>query len=274
LGVHRHEVRGKSTFSFWLNEKAESGDGTGLNPKLQVNFSDPKKDDLDEACRLVHELIMRAEPRGTSPLNFVRIGTYKELKQCFRGEPSGDTMARFFDALTLNKSVKRFYDFRDRAPCWSLALLPDKDWETSVEALRQELSQPSLEERFGLSAEAAKLLAWIEKLPSEQMHGCYSPVVEDSRQRWIGIASPWGDANFAAYLQMLLDEINEKTEYNLRLQPWNHYSSTKSRIRIGRKRPVMDDVIKQLQWNAWRQGVSLDPVRVQQILEQLVAGKL
>jgi hypothetical protein len=261
-------------FRIWLNEKAESGNGTGLNPKLEVNFSDLKKDDLDGVRKLMHELIVRAEPQGNTPLSVFRISTHQELKQCFRGEPRGDTMARFFDAVTLNKSVKRFYDFRDRAPCWSVTLLPERAWETSVEAIRQELAQPSLEERFGLSAEAAKLLAWIEKLPSEQMLGCYSPVVEDARQRWIGISSPWEDANFAAYLQMLLDEINEKTEYNLKVQSWHHYSSTKSRIRVDRKRPVMDDVIKQLQWNAWRQGVSLDPVRIQQILEQLVAGKI
>ena len=75
---------------------------------------------------------------------------------------------------------------------------------------------------------AARLLGWVQTIQPEQMLGCFTPVIEDQRERGIGIASPWGNDNFPAYLQMLVDEINEKTHYNLRLQPWKRILGTQN----------------------------------------------
>jgi hypothetical protein len=113
---------------------------------------------------------------------------------------------RFFGAISLNESLDRGYDFRDDAPVWTFAIRPTSDWAAALDAIRLELAQPSLHERFGLSHEAAKLLNWIEQLPNDKkLLGRLTPIVEDSNEEWIGLDCPWRDENIPAYLQLLID---------------------------------------------------------------------
>jgi hypothetical protein len=72
---------------------------------------------------------------------------------------------------------------------------------------------------------------------------------------------------------MLVDEINENTHYNLRVQAWTHYSQVKSRIRVARKKTDMEDVLRRLHWIAWKRGVSLDLAATGQALERLLTEK-
>jgi len=69
--------------------------------------------------------------------------------------------------------------------------------------------------------------------------------VEEAGDRWIGISCAWSEENLAAFLQMLIDEINQHTGYDLALQPWHQHGRVKSRNRIARKRSGIEDVVKQ-----------------------------
>jgi hypothetical protein len=183
-------------------------------------------------------------------------------------------IAEFLGTVPLNESVEHAYDFRDGVPCWYFALRPKTDWKTSLSAIEAELAQPCLAERLGISADAAKLIEWIESLRHDELLGCYTPIVEDECERRIGIESPWDDdENFPAYLQMLVDEINEKTDYRLRVQPWKRYASFKSRIRVGREKPDLDDVLQRLRSIAWARGITLDAARTRNTLERLIGGE-
>ena len=70
---------------------------------------------------------------------------------------------------------------------------------------------------------------------------------------------------------MLVEEINEKTHYDLKVQSWKCYSQVKSRIRVAHKKTDMEDVVRRLHWIAWKRGVSLDLAATGQALERLLS---
>lgn len=277
----RWEVKGgkfdvSRAYRIWIeaDQDPRPQKSRGLNPRIKANFDRYTKSDLDAACALIHELVVKAAPTGADPLYVLRITSHRELEECFPkpDEVSGGALAKFFGAMAFDQSVKLGYDFRDDVDCWFLALVPETDWATSIAAIQHELSQPPLEERLGVSPDAAKIIAWIETLLPEELLSCYTPVVEDECERRIGISPPWASENFPAYLQMLVDEINEKTHYNLKVQSWSCYSQVKSRIRVARKKTDMEDVLRRLHWIAWKRGVTLDLASTQQALERLISG--
>ena len=276
----RWEVKGgkfdvSRAYRIWI--EADQGQRTqksrGLNPRIKANFDRYTKSDLDAARALIHELVVKAAPTGADPLYVLRITSHRELEECFpkADAVSGRLLAEFFGALVFNQSVKRTYDFRDDADCWFFALVPETDWASSIAAIQHEFSQPPLEERLGVSPDAAKIIAWIEALQPEELLSCYTPVVEDDCERRIGIEPPWASENFPAYLQMLVEEINEKTHYDLKVQSWKCYSQVKSRIRVAHKKTDMEDVVRRLHWIAWKRGVSLDLAATGQALERLLS---
>ena len=147
---------------------------------------------------------------------------------------------------------------------------PREDWTASLDAIRKFLSRPSLEEQYRISSDAAKLLSWIQGLLTRCFTGLWTPVVEEARERWIGISCPWAEENFAAYLQMLLDEINQSTDYHLTLQPWHHYGRLKSRIRVDRKRSDVNELVKQIQLLAIGQGSLWSAELARNAIENLI----
>jgi hypothetical protein len=95
-------------------------------------------------------------------------------------------------------------------------------------------------------------------------------VVEEARERWIRISCPWSKENFPAYLQMLLDEINESSDYQLTLQPWHQHGRLKSRIRVERKRSSVEEVVNQIQSLALGRGVLLNAQLASDAIKELV----
>ena len=54
--------------------------------------------------------------------------------------------------------------------------------------------------------------------------------------RSIGFLTEWPKDNIPALLQMLVDEINEKTAYSLSQQPWRATRELQTRIRVAKLR--------------------------------------
>lgn len=255
-----------------VNDQADamSYTGTGINPKIDIHFEECRKADRDAVQELLYRELLRAQPTGKEPFFLFSISTRAELEKCFPKFASGQQAAQFFHELPIHTSLTRSFDFRDNAKRWFVAFGPKQDWATSLAAIEAELSQPGPGQRFGISADAAKLLVWIEGLPADQFTGPWPPVVEQARDRWIGISCPWSEENFPAYLQMLIDEINQHTAYDLTLQPWHQQGKLKSRIRLDRKGTRIEAVIQQVQWLALEQGVMLDARAVRKTIEELV----
>ncbi len=265
------------TFRIWIGDAEKPKEAVqGINPRFEVDLQRFGKAETDAARKQLHELVVQAEPVGTKPVYILSLKARPQLADCFPNATTvdGSALSKFFGALTFNESLKRAYNFHEHASEWWFALHPKEDWATSITAIRDELAQPSLEVRFGLSAEAARLLAWVKSLPPDQMLGCYTPIVEDQRERGIGIASPWGSDNFPAYVQMLADEINQKTGYDLRLQPWKEYATIKTRLKVATKTNDLDDVLGWLHQLAWTNSVSFDRTATRRILEEITSGKV
>ena len=123
------------------------------------------------------------------------------------------------------------YDFDDGSDAWHLRVLPRENWQDTLKAIEDLRSKPTLKQRYGLNSHSAKLLEWIKGLTEKEFLQEWTPVVEDALEKEIGIKCPWNDRNFSAYIQLLIDEINDKTPYDLKIQPWKDYSDWK---KIGR----------------------------------------
>ena len=71
---------------------------------------------------------------------------------------------------------------------------------------------------------------------------------------------------------MLVDEINRNTDYDLRIQPWREYSTTRARLHVALKANSLDKPFKQLQLLAWERGVTLDRHSTLTLLKKIIDG--
>ena len=224
-------------FRLWIDpeKRKRLEKPVGLNPEFNIDVEDPKKSDLEAVRAAIYDNLLALNPPNAKLVHFIAISSRKELQRCFPRlrENSSNALFDLFSSVSLNKELLLGCDFRDKAPVWTVTLGPKDDWAKTLSVIREELDQPTLQERYGLGDEAAKLLKWIEQLPDDKkLLGRVTPIIEESVDKWIGIECPWSEENTAVYLQLLIDEINERTDYDLRLQPWREYNEVKSRIII------------------------------------------
>ena len=248
-----------------------------LNPIFKGGFLDITKQATDHWTEFIYDHILTTRPEGKEPLYIYWVNTAAELARVFplhgrSGRCSGSgELAKFFASLRLMSDIKLSYNFRDDAEAWFVFIRPEDDWPKTVAAIEELRSQPSLQERYHLGEDSAKLLEWIEGLTEKELLEQWSPVVEDSLEEHIGIECPWDDRNFSAYIQLLIDEINDKTPYDLKIQPWKDYSEWKTRIRIRKKESEESKIIRQIQFYGLQQGKLLEEGQIRQFLDELLS---
>jgi len=132
---------------------------------------------------------------------------------------------------------------------WLVYCHPEEgsSWSVIQQKLNEIATQPSLEQKYGLSKDTSALLKWILSLHPSDYLGNLTPTVEDNAKLKIGFETKWPEENMPALVQMLLDEINEKTEFRLKIQMWKDYSTHKTRISVNRSIPEIDRVVRQIQ---------------------------
>jgi hypothetical protein len=246
-----------------------------LNPVLKGNLDRITKDDLDAWRDLIHNHILDLRPSGTDPITLLWIDDRAELERVFPSFPfgrhsDGDKIAEFISEIPVNREIEIGYDFRNESDAWFAQLAPAKTWEVTLQALKDLRDQPSLETRYGISRDAARLLAWIEGLREKDYLGKLTPTVEDELQKKIGIKCPWDKENLPAYLVELLSELNERAPYELTLQPWKCYSEWKNRIRVCQKKSDKAVLIQQIQLLALRQGKTVQAERIGDWISRLL----
>ena len=92
------------------------------------------------------------------------------------------------------------------------------------------------------------------------------------RRQSIGIETDWPEENTPAYLAMLVDEINEKTDYDLLLQPWQQHGNAETRIRVKHKPSEMDSLVRAIQLLGLSRNKALDADRVKAAVETLISN--
>jgi hypothetical protein len=176
-----------------------------------------------------------------------------------------------FSTVPLNAALRRTYDFREQAPVWHFGLLPTTTWAEALKMIEDEATGPTLEQRYGISADAARLLDWLQHLSPKRLQSGWSPNVEDSNSREIGLKPIGGSESFPFYLRILLDEINERTPFVLTAFSWSEYSRQKTRLKLVAKPSDVDAVVRQIQWLGLKQGRMLDAAVVQGVVSKLIA---
>lgn len=199
------------------------------------------------------------QPSGTKPVTVYAVANRRELRRCFpklscNTWGTNRRLLELFSAVPLHPALKRAYDFREEAPAWHFSLVPVSNWSDVLARLAEEASGVTLETRFGISTDAARLLGWLQQLASPRLTSGWSPNVEEFNEREIGFKPVTRREDFAFYLRTLLDEINERTPFTVTSYSYAEYSSTKTRLKLASKPSDLDLVVRQLQWLGLQQG--------------------
>jgi hypothetical protein len=164
---------------------------------------------------------------------------------------SGDTSATMFPILYSGDVARRqrlFATKRRRGTShWSRrapGLMFSRDWPKRPQA------QP-LESRFGISADAARLLGWLQQLASRRLTSGWSPNVEESNEREIGLKPVMRSEDFAFHLRTLLDE---RMPFIITSYSYTEYTNAKTMLKLASKPSDLDLVVRQLQWLGLQQG--------------------
>ncbi len=249
-----------------------------LNPAILVDLEACGKREFDHWRDFIHAHLLKTRPAGKAPVHLVWIESRAQMRHIFpelvveRYGPE-DKLAEFWNHVALHPDIITSHDFRDEAEAWFVNLRPRENWEEVLESLAQIAGQPTLRDKYGLSSDAAKLLEWIEQLPPESFEGKWTPVVEDEDELHIGLSCPWEEENFSSYVQLLIEEINERTAYDLRLQPWRDGSDIKTRIRVAKRYSAEDELLAQIQLYALQKGNQLDGQKLRRHFRKLMEGQ-
>jgi hypothetical protein len=104
-----------------------------------------------------------------------------------------------------------------------------------------------LERKYILSTDSRLLLKWILELRSDELLVGLTPPVEEHIENDIGIGTELETENIPAYIELLVAEINENTEFNLRIVNWHHYAKAQTRILVRKKLEDPDQLVRTVQ---------------------------
>mgnify|MGYP001258160766 CR=1 FL=1 len=230
---------------------------------------------IDEFRRSLIDLAVGSRLEGVAPLYLFRVHTRQDLARVLPKTDLGTyglggSIAEMLVAARLPSALKLSYDLSRHAFEWWVAIHPSLDWASARKAIAEDLARPSYEQRFGLSYDAARLLEWIDSRKPDEMLGNWTPVVEPRIESEIGFTNDWPTENIAALIQMLVDEINAKTGYELSLQPWKEHGEVHTRIKVAKREPIaassLRDSLAKLSVN---HGLDLSPETLEQVLRIL-----
>jgi hypothetical protein len=247
---------------------------TITNLKWPHGLGDLKKSDIDRFRATVLDLIMSAARTDAEPFYLFKVHTADALTAVFpklelsRYSSSGPVCA-LLRSLRLPEGVRIAYDLQDAVPEWWAALAPVPSWPVALQSVKDYLGRPTLEQRFGLSGDAARLVEWIETRNPKEMLGTWTPVVEPRISGEIGFQTEWPEENLPAFLQMLADEINGKTAYQLSLQPWKEEGKVRTRIKVEKKRTSTETLAQAIARLAQEKGMQLSPEQSAAIMSAL-----
>jgi hypothetical protein len=249
-----------------------------LNPALGISVTKPKRPDLLRFKTWLYSEIRRIEfPNETTGLGVYEIADQKALRSCFSEWPRGfawdSPLTEFFSAVQVMEGLKILTLFEQGLGPWIVVCRPSDGWTWS--RVKAQLAERATElgpaKQYSLSADSALLFEWIRDLRPDQYLGNLTPVLEDCMERDIGLKPEWPKENLSAFFEMLAEEINAKTDFDLKLQPWQSYSTKSTRIRVGRKVSELDQVVRSIQVLAASHNKPLEGSQVRTAIESLLS---
>jgi hypothetical protein len=240
-----------------------------LNPSLGLNIAEVNHAELERFQNWLYgEILKPGFPEGKEPVGIYDIRDRKTLKRIFNRLPRDvgrySSMPGFFNAIRLMDGMGIRHSFEDGAGPWLVVcqLEEGHTWREIKARLMAKAKEIPLEKRYQLSADGRALLRWILGLRKDEFLQQMTPPVEERMKTEIGFQAGWDKNNFRAYLELLLEEINEKTEFKLRAINWKTYSDVLTRIQVKTKEADLDEVVRAVQVFGLRRDKILDGDKV------------
>lgn len=248
-----------------------------LNPALNLNTSPITVAELDRfKAWFYSEVLGPGFPNEREVVAICDLGTRKQVKHFLKPVPEESgrwgPLPAFLKSLRLLPGIELNWRFEDGPGPWLILCQPSKDvtWARLKDTLRAKAQEIPLEKRYALSADSRALLRWIEELGPQEFLLSLTPPVESVMKTEIGIAMGWGEDNLRAYIEVLLEEINERTDFRLRTVDWKHYGSTVTRILVKRKEDDLQTVTRSIQMLGLKQNRLVDGAKVAAAISALI----
>ncbi len=248
-----------------------------LNPVCPVDLRRVVYAELDRFREALYNWILAADlPTDQRCLVVWRFQDRTTFRRCFpQWEPEDwkvSDLTTFLSETGIEHGLVWGYSFQDPDP-WEYICAPKEGWtwERVKKSIQVARSGPSLASRYGISKDAAALLRWFTSLHPEKWFGAMTPLVEKHWETGIGIATDWNRENLGAFLTMLAEELTEKTEWRVRVQPWNVGWQQNGHRLVVRKKPTdIEAATREVQLVALSQGKLLPRDRVEAVLRHLL----
>lgn len=251
-----------------------------LNPPLSLSTENKNREELEKFKSWLYGVIQNTEfKRERDVIGVFDIGDRKTLKCCFSDWPEGVgfgyRLEEFFDEVRLVPGLELAYQFEDGLSHWLVVARVQKGstWKTIQERIREKITAIPVQKKYDLSPDSSALLTWILDLRPEEFLSSLTPAVEDCLETDIGITVEWPKENLPAYIELLVEEINEKTEFDLRTQRWKDYSREQTRIRVKKKALELETLIRSLQLFGLTKDRPLEEAEVRETIEKLLDAR-
>ena len=257
-GIRWERVEGKgwrSPLRVWFDRRGPVYYHYGpINPPLGLDVSQVAHAELERFRAWLYAEILKPEfPNGTETVGIFDLSTRKALKLAFCRLPAscgayGD-LPDFFKAVRLIDGVDLRYDFEDGGGPWLVVCQPEEgaSWRAIKDKLVAKATDIPLEKKYTLSKDGLALLKWIIELRSEECSNGMTPPVEDLLEKDIGIEAEWDEQNSRALVEVIIEEINDQTDFRLRAVPWKECGEVHTRILVKKKESNMGAVVRTIQ---------------------------
>lgn len=251
-----------------------------LNPQLSLPTGIITRGALEQFKSWLYSTIRNTSFKND--LDVIGVFDIRDRKtaiSCFHDLPKASgfsldyEMRKFFSAVRLIDGIELRSQFSDGFGPWLVIckLQEGTTWEHIQRRLEAMEKETPLDKKYGLSRDSAALLKWVIELRADQCLRTLTPSVEDHIQLDIGLDANWPEENLAAYLELLVEEINEKTEFDLRIQTWHHYGKAETRIRVKMKRLELESVVQTVQLYCLKNNRVLSRDQVEQAIKALLS---
>lgn len=187
---------------------------------------------------------------------------------------SPQNVEEFLDEIRLPRGLEVAATLSDLAnEGWRLgAVLEDGwTWEKAKESIREVRDRNDPCETYGLSPKAGKILVWIWSLHDKEIFMGMTPCVENAARNQIGVEKLDYNQNSKVILQLLIEEINEKTPYSLSLIPWYEYPRDQHRILIRKKENPEAVITRMIQILGLEKKIALSTSIVEKAIQDLLS---
>lgn len=250
-----------------------------MNPTLGINVQENRHAESERFKNWLHEEILKPGfPEETETVGVIDISDRKTLEFVFKDLPDDcgtyGPIPDFFGDMRMIDGMELRYEFEKGEGPWLVVCNPIKGitWHEIKARLIAKFREIPLEKKYNLSPDSRALLKWILELRNDEYLLRMTPTIEGRLDDEIGIVSECGKENVKAYLELLVEEINEKTEFNLRTISWRKYSEVETRILVKTKESDMDGVIRAVQTLGLKHNKLLDVVKIRTEISRLMEG--